>query len=469
MKIVFAIHHAGAFRTFDRVVRHLCSRGHQVKVLHGNVSKPIVMDRALKACQDEVGGCDAEALRLREHWLGMANMRELVNCTNYVRPHHPAPWLARRWRNKIRQPMRFVVKCPGVMSVLALSGVYRTLRGLERIIPPDPAVTRHLAVNKPDVVVASPFINPVSKELEYIKAAEALNIPTVVALLSWDNLTSKGTFHVIPDLTLVWNDALAKEAALLHDVPADRIVLTGAPTFDFWFEMKPSTDYRAFCSRIGIDEKKPFILYLSSSPYIGKNETPFVRAFCRTLFQQEGTEKLSVVVRPHPTNAPIWNGFEEENVAVWPRDGAYVDTSLARQDYYDTIFHASAVVGVNTSAVLEAAIVDKPCVTIMTDHYRAKQTGTGHFRHLLQADFMEIGDTFSGASSIIAGILEGRDTKSVQRKRFVREFIRPRGMEKQASLVMAKEIEAAALAKSSRKRTKDDNRGHLKGMIRQHG
>jgi hypothetical protein len=450
MKIVFAIHHAGAFRTFDRVVRHLCSRGHQVKVLHGDVSKPIVMDRALKACQAEVGGCDAEPLLLREHWLWMANMRELLNCTNYLRPHHPAPWLARRWRNKIRQPMRFVVKLPGIMKILALSGIYQTLRRFEGMIPPDASITKWLATNKPDVVVASPFINPVSRELEYIKSAKALNIPSVVALLSWDNLTSKGTFHVIPEVTLVWNAPLAREATLLHDVPADKIQLTGAPTFDFWFEMKPSTDYNAFCSRVGIDEKKPFVLYLSSSPYIGKDETPFVRDFCRTLFEQKGAEKLTVVVRPHPTNAPIWDGFKEENIAVWPRGGAYVDTSQAKQDYYDTMFHCSAVVGVNTSAVLEAAIVDKPCVTITTDHYRAKQTGTGHFRHLLQADFLEVARSFSEASSIIAGILEGRDAKKDQRKRFVREFIRPPGMDKPASEVMAEAIEAAARAKNGK-------------------
>ncbi len=73
------------------------------------------------------------------------------------------------------------------------------MKRIETLVPPDPGITRWLEDYRPDVVVASPFIFPVSKELEYIKAAKALSIPTVGAVLSWDNLTSKGTFHVIPD------------------------------------------------------------------------------------------------------------------------------------------------------------------------------------------------------------------------------------------------------------------------------
>ena len=36
---------------------------------------------------------------------------------------------------------------------------------------------------------------------------------------SWDNLTSKGTVHVVPDVYIVWNEPLAQEAVELHDLP----------------------------------------------------------------------------------------------------------------------------------------------------------------------------------------------------------------------------------------------------------
>ena len=44
----------------------------------------------------------------------------------------------------------------------------------------------------------------------------------------------------MPDYTFVWNEALVKEATTLHDVPKDRLIITGAPPFDFWFELQPS-------------------------------------------------------------------------------------------------------------------------------------------------------------------------------------------------------------------------------------
>jgi len=181
-------------------------------------------------------------------------------------------------------------------------------------------------------------ILPFSPEIEYIKAADALGIPTVAVVLSWDNLTTKGTFHIIPDTTFVWNDALAEEATILHDIPHDKILITGAPVFDFWFEMKPKLDYASFCDIVGINADQPFVLYLCSSKYISGDETAFVKEFAKALGGGEGTHRLKVLVRPHPLNSEIWNGIEDESIAVWPRSAFWVDTPQAKQDYYHSIY-----------------------------------------------------------------------------------------------------------------------------------
>jgi hypothetical protein len=444
MKVVFAIHHAGAFRSYDGVVRYLCSLGHHVTVLHGEREKPIRMDRALKALLFEIEGCDDDQMFIRRNWERLANIRELVNCANYLRNGHPNPSHARRWINKVNQPIRFMAKTRPGMKLMTGSRIRQLLHAIEPFIPPDRSITRWLQKKQPDVVFASPFISPVSRELEYIKAAKELGIPTMVGVLSWDNLTTKGTFHVMPDWILVWNEALAKEAVELHDVPSDKIFVTGAPVFDFWSDMRPSKNYAEFCREVGIDSDHPFVLYLGSSPFIARDETPFVGEFAQSLLASEKTKDISVVVRPHPTNASFWKTFKAQNVAIWPRGGEYVDAPEVKQDYFDTLFHSKAVIGVNTSAMLEAAIVDKPCVTIMTGHYRNTQEGVGHFKHLLDADFLEIAQGFAEAAVIIGAILDSRDLKKEQRRRFVMNFIRPCGMNTPASQIMAKAIEAAA-------------------------
>jgi hypothetical protein len=455
MRVVLALHQPGAFRSFEGVVRHLCKAGHEVMVLHGVVPKPIAVDRALRACEGEGTGCSTGLLLERSTWRGLANVRELVNCTNYLRPGHPAPGQATRWWNKVNRPLRYAIKNRRVLRFLSRQRIHRTLKRIETLVPPDPGIVRWLEIYRPDVVVASPFIFPSSKELEYVKAAKALSIPTVGVVLSWDNLTSKGTFHLIPDLVLVWNASLAQEAVALHDVPLNRIAITGAPPFDFWFEMGPSVDRVAFCDRLGLDPESPFVLYLCSSPFIARDETSFVKRLADALNERTERREIGLLVRPHPTNAAIWGGFKDDRMIIWPRGGEYVDVPQTRQNYYDSIYYSSAVMGVNTSAMVETTILDKPCLTVMNEHYRATQTGVGHFRHLTDAGFMEVATSFKEASENLARIISGRDEKRSERRRFVEEFIRPLGIEKPASEVMATLIAAVGSGMDQQTMTHD--------------
>jgi len=68
--------------------------------------------------------------------------------------------------------------------------------------------------------------------------------------------------------------------------------------------------------------------------------------------------------------------------------------------------------------------------------------------HLLDGNFLEIASSLSEAVSILGEILNGRDAKREQRSRFVREFIRPWGIDRSASEIVAAAIEAIARHKS---------------------
>ena len=238
MNIVFVLDNPAVLRSFEKVVRYLCGLGHQVQVLYGYYDKPHTVDRALKACQSELSNFESMPMLSRKKWSRLASVRGWIDYANYLRPHHPAPWEARRWRRKILKRFGKVLKYIEITDKLVASDrIFNTLKWIERLIPPDNDILLWLKANQPDVVVASPFIVPHTGEIEYIQAARALEIRTVAIVLSWDNLTTKGTFHIIPDAVFVWNEALAEEATRLHDVPQDKTYVTGAPVFDFWFEM----------------------------------------------------------------------------------------------------------------------------------------------------------------------------------------------------------------------------------------
>ena len=50
------------------------------------------------------------------------------------------------------------------------------------------------------------------------------------------------------------------------------------------------------------------------------------------------------------------------NVAVW---GSSPVDAAGRDDYFDSLWHSTAVVGLNTSAFIEAGIVGRPVLTIL--------------------------------------------------------------------------------------------------------
>ena len=445
MKIVFVLRHVGVFRHFDAVIRELCANGHTVYVLSALSRKAQGMAKPLQTCQAEVENC---RIYYQEPGKGIARLflsqiREILNSAIYFNSKHPSPALVKRRESYLVPPLRFVMSKRAIRDVLVSSGVQKLLRKIEEIIPPDKGFIKWLEKEAPDVVVASPFVFGSSLEIEYVKAAKDLGIPTIVALASWDNLTTKGTFHIYPDHVLVWNHSLLKEVVEIHNVPKEIITVTGAPTFDAWFDMNPKFDLDALCKQVGIDPKRPFLVYLSSSSSIAGDETPFVTKFAVALRENERTRKFHVLVRPHPLNASIWDSFSMENVTIWPPGGDIPDTPESKQAYYDMLYHCQAVVGVNTSAFLEAAIVDKSCLTIMTDDYRHSQIEMGHFHHLLKGDFIEIAASFSDAAENLADILDGEDRKSENRRRFVRDFIRPLELRISASHIMAKMIEAS--------------------------
>jgi hypothetical protein len=130
-------------------------------------------------------------------------------------------------------------------------------------------------------------------------------------------------------------------------------------------------------------------------------------------------------------------------VVVWPPEGELTDIAATQQNFFHSIFYSQVVVGVNTTAMIEAAVVDKPCVTILTERYQATQTGRGHFHHLLKADFLEVAHGFGESTEVIERILAGGDIKAGNRCKFVHEFVRPRGLDRSvASLFVRLAVQA---------------------------
>jgi hypothetical protein len=126
-----------------------------------------------------------------------------------------------------------------------------------------------------------------------------------------------------------------------------------------------------------------------------------------------------------------------------------------------------AVVGVNTSALIESAIVGRPVYSMLVDEFAGQQEGTLHFQHLKSANggLLHVGSTLDEHLDQLAGAVHG--TPDVARSQaFVEAFVRPHGLGVVAAERFADVIEAEAAAPAAAARPEPAWTGPLRVLLR---
>ena len=318
---------------------------------------------------------------------------------------------------------------------------------LEDAVPSSPEVDRFVRELAPDVVVVTGTFRHVSSEVELLKSARALGIPAGIFVTSWDNLTNKGSLKFVPERVFVWNEVQARDAVELHRIPRGRVVLTGAHVFDEWFARTPTRTREQLLEQLGLDPAQPYVVYLCSSGNIARNDEPeFVQRWIASLraSEDERLRKMNVVVRPHPNVRNRPTDLGDDRAVVWPPEGAYPVAAGARDDFFDTLFHCEAVVGMNTTAMIEAAILGKSVLTVLVPEF-AQET-TLHFHYLLSENggFLHVASDLDEHTRQLACVLDEDEEGAARRRAFVESFVRPRGLDRPAAPIGAEAIEELA-------------------------
>src|SRR6185312_3886935 len=155
-----------------------------------------------------------------------------------------------------------------------------------------------------------------------------------------------------------------------------------------------------------------------------------------------------LLVRPHPRNIDQWrrDPLDEPGVTVWPGLGEEPLQEESRNHYFDSIYHSAAVVGINTSAQIEAAIVDRAVHTILAEEFRRTQLGTLHFPYLIAEGFGHLyaARTLAEHAELLERSLDGAGHHE-RNRRFLLRFVRPFGLDVAAAPKVVEELEAAAV------------------------
>jgi hypothetical protein len=458
VRILFIARHFTYFRNYETVVAELARRGHQ---LH------LAAER-----EEDLGGREMVERLAREHsgvsfgwvpgrddrWAAFAiKLRMTIDYLRYLDPaYRDAPKLRARARERVPRIGLSLAAAAGARFAPGRTILRAVLQACERAIPRSAAIDAFLREQQPDVVLFTPLIGVVaSPQLDCLQSARALQYPTALCVWSWDHLSSKAILRTIPDRVFVWNDTQRQEAIALHGVPSDRVVVTGAQCFDQWFDRRPSIDHDAFCRKVGLPPGRPFLLYVCSALFQGSaSEALFVQRWLSAL-RTSGLTPLAptpVLVRPHPSRIKEWTDIDLSSagdVVLWGRNPVDAD---ARTDYFDSLFHSAAVVGLNTSAFLEGAIAGRPVYATLLPEHHENQEGTIHFHYLLNVNggLLHTARTLGDHVEQLNAVLKAPGQEFDRSRRFVEAFIRPRGVDVAASPVFAGEVERLAALRPAR-------------------
>ena len=434
MRIQFVLRHPGALRMFDSTIRSLASAGHDIRLVFNLGGDRLGHDLTDLLLTDYPSIAQEYPPLARGNRAKVILM--IVAAIDWMRYRDPryltAPKLAERANTRISKSPPGVRGLLGILArVLGWRRAIRILEGLLRAMPPDQAILNFMQANPCDLVVVSPLVDFGSEQVEYLLAAKALGRRTALLVHSWDNLTNKGLIRVIPDRVLVWNEAQKAEAVDMHGVSPDRIVVTGAQCYDVWYDMKPTETRESFCERMGLDTDKPYVLFTGSSSFISSNLEPVLVSELRSALKKLvrlGDTDLQVLVRPHPQNAAPWDALADgDGLAVYPRGGALPVAASAQRDYFDSLHHSAAVVGVNTSAMIEASILDRPVLSVLDPRFRDTQQGTLHFHHLLEGGHLQTADNIDLLAEMLYEAARGELEYRSGTRSFLDVFIRPHG------------------------------------------
>jgi hypothetical protein len=233
---------------------------------------------------------------------------------------------------------------------------------------------------RPRLLVTTYPVSIIEAQLLY--EAQKSKIPSLLHLLSWDNITSKGRFPVIADYYMLWGPIMQQELKEYYDIDNDKISVCGVPHFDQYFPFKGGTAHQELLEIIGLDPQAPYLFFAMSAQRFSPYEIDIVEGLAKAIEDKQLGNKTQLIIRPHPQNmqgnmaSQSWlkrlRALKSERVAIdSPRLlESNLRWSLQQNDMtYLAKLLAGCSICLNSGSTIsiEALLLDKPVIITSFD------------------------------------------------------------------------------------------------------
>jgi hypothetical protein len=212
--------------------------------------------------------------------------------------------------------------------------------------------------------------------------AKELGIPVVCQMLSWDNITSKGTPLLMPDYFISWGPIMTQEMIKWYGFPGAKIFECGVPHFDVYRQTEKLTPPDALLRELNLNTDRPYIFYGMVARIFCPNELEIVGWLAEQIKSSAFSKPCSLIIRPHPQmisgfyssgkDLEILRSLTGPNVAlnVPPVLSEALAWDLPKRDMYHlaSLLAGSAMcINASSTLCLDACMLDRPVINIGFD------------------------------------------------------------------------------------------------------
>ncbi len=217
------------------------------------------------------------------------------------------------------------------------------------------------------------FLNPICI------AASELSITVNCCIYSWDN-TAKASLAIRTDRYLVWSDYMKEELSNLYpEIDNKKIVVTGTPQFEFYFQDERKIPRGVFAKRYGLDPLKKWICYSGDDEKTSPFDPLYLEDLAKSILEIPEGFRPQIIFRRCPVDVSdrfddvIGKYSEIINVIdpLWNTDKVSWGTVYPKQEDIDLLvnitLHCELVINVGSTMSHDFAVYNKPCLFIKYD------------------------------------------------------------------------------------------------------
>lgn len=208
-------------------------------------------------------------------------------------------------------------------------------------------------------------------------AAKQLNIKTIGAIFSWDNIP-KARLSVRTDEYVVWSKHMKEEMKIFYpEIPQETIEITGTPQFEFYYNKDNIYSKSDFFSKFNLNPDKKTICFSGDDVLTSPYDPQFLTDIAETI--KSKNLNIQILLRRAPVDAsgrfdaivnlypeiikvatPLWN-FDKNDTESWQTIyPTFEDVKLLMS----TVYHCDAVVNLGSTMAHDFAMYDKPAIYV---------------------------------------------------------------------------------------------------------